>query len=69
MKFLTMEEYENMKVYALDNATYNKIERRFVAVMHNEVMGKKLLERFMNMTVRELSANSWVNILDCFVIL
>lgn len=28
MKYLLMEEYEEMKVYALDNVIYHKIEKK-----------------------------------------
>ena len=69
MKFLTMAEYDSMKVYALDNVIYARIERKFVNAMGNEMLGRKLLANFMEMTIRELSANSWVNILDCFMIM
>lgn len=70
MKYLLMEEYETMKVYALDNFIYEKIEAKVtVAVGGNPVIGKKLMEKFMFMTVKELSLNSMFNIMDCFKIL
>lgn len=30
MKYLLMEEYEQMKVYALDNVIYHKIEKKVI---------------------------------------
>ena len=69
MIYITMEEYFNTKVYALDNVIYNRIERKFSNYFHNEAMGKKILEKFMSQTIQELSCNSFVEILDCFIIL
>lgn len=70
MRYLLMEEYEEMKVYALDNVIYHKIEKKVImAVGGNEMIGKKLMDKFMLKTVKELSCNSMFNIMDCFEIL
>lgn len=33
MKYLLMEEYEEMKVYALDNVIYHKIEKKVITAV------------------------------------
>jgi len=69
MKYLLMNEYETMKVYELDNVIYKKIEYKFVKFTGSEQMAKKLMLKFSSLTVKQLSCNSLINILDCFEIL
>ena len=69
MKYLLMTEYETMKVYELDNVIYEKIEYKFVKLMGNEKIAKKMMLKFGNLTVQQLSCNSQINIFDCFEIL
>lgn len=46
------------------------IEKKVImAVGGNEMIGKKLMDKFMLKTVKELSCNSMFNIMDCFEIL
>lgn len=54
MRFYTMEEFEETKVYALDDVTYNRIERAFVNRL-GERLGKKILAKYIEKTVKELS--------------
>lgn len=69
MKYLLMSEYETMKVYELDNVIYKKIEYKFVKFTGSEQMAEKLMLKFSSLTVKQLSCNSLINILDCFEIL
>lgn len=69
MKYLLMSEYETMKVYELDNVIYKKIEYKFIKFTGSELMAKKLMLKFSSLTVKQLSCNSLINILDCFEIL
>ena len=68
MKFLTVQEFYTMPVYQLDNVTYHKIEKQFVQVA-GERIGKKILEKHMEKTVAQLSAQSMVDIISCITIL
>lgn len=68
MKFITLQEFNTMKVYALDNLTYSRIERKFMDMMYSEELGRELMLDCLQLTIRELSANTWVNILDCLTI-
>jgi hypothetical protein len=65
---ITMNEFETLKLGECENALYNRIARKFRAMLP-ETMCNKLLERFWSYTLRELSCNSMVNIMDCFVII
>ena len=65
---ITMDEFNTMKLGACENALYNRIAAKFRALLPGN-MGEKLLEKFWGYTLRELSCNSLVNIMDCFVII
>ena len=71
MKFLTLEEFKSMKVYALDDVTYRRIEQQFVTAVRNETLGKRILAKYLELTVAQLSAQNMVavNVLDCITIL
>ena len=68
MKFITMDEFESMKLYELDNVTYNRIERAFIKVCGYAVAAK-LMKKFAEKTLRELSVNSIVDIMSELTIL
>jgi len=65
---ITRREFETMKFGACENALYNRISRKFRDLLP-EAMCNKLLEKFWNLTLQELSCNSIVNIMDCFIII
>jgi len=65
---ITREEFETMKLRECENALYNRIASKFRALLPG-TMGEKLMEKFWGYTLRELSCNSLVNIMDCFVII
>lgn len=66
-RMLTMDEY-NSKVAYLNNSIYNAIEREFVNAL-GERIAKRILSKYLEKSVRELSANSFVNIMNCFTII
>lgn len=68
MKFITIEEFNTLKVYELDDVTYRRIERAFSQTCGNAV-AKRLMAKFMEKTVREISANSYVDILSLLTII
>lgn len=65
---ITIDEFQNMKLGACENALYNRIARKFRAMLP-EAMCNRLLEKFWGLTLQELSCNSLINIMDCFVII
>lgn len=66
-KALTMDEYNNKLAY-VNNSIYNAIESKFVDAL-GERIAKRILAKYLEKSVRELSANSFVNIMDCFTII
>ena len=67
MLVITYKEYETMKLYEMDNKLYNRIEKSFRRILGDKA--KILLEKHMTKTIKELSLNNYVNILDCFTII
>ena len=68
MRFLTVNEFQNLKVYELDDITYRRIERAFIKVLGYQI-GKLILTKYMNKTIAQLSAQSWVDIMSELTIL
>lgn len=68
MKVLTYFEFDNLKIYALDNIIYNAIEEEFIKFLGERIAKKFMLEH-LEITVRELSCNSFVDITKCFRII
>lgn len=64
---ITMDEY-NSKVAYLNNNVYNGIKDAFINAL-GERIANKILAKYLEKSVRELSANSYVNIMDCFTII
>ena len=46
MKFLTVEEFESMKLYEVDDVTYRRIEKAFIDRL-GEKLGKKILAKYI----------------------
>lgn len=68
MRFYTVKEFEEIKVYELDDVTYKRIERAFVSRL-GERLGKKILAKYIEKTVKELSCQSYVDIMSEITIL
>lgn len=68
MTFLTIDEFETIKVYELDNLTYNKIEAAFVKRL-GERVGKKILDKYMEKKLRDLTCQSYVDVMSLIKIL
>ena len=68
MRFLTVDEFQSLKVYELDDVTYRRIERAFIKVLGYQI-GKLILTKYMNKTIAQLSAQSWVDIMSELTIL
>lgn len=64
MNFYTTDEFTSTRVFELDNTTYNKIHDKF-AKMVGDKRADKLLWQFKDKTLRELSCNSFVDVLSC----
>ena len=67
-KFITIEEFDTMKLYEVEDALYRRIERTFAKAVGYTVAAK-LMQKFAEKTLRQLSANSYVDIMSVFTIL
>ena len=68
MRFLTLDEFQHTKVYALDDVTYKRIETAFIQTL-GEVIGKRILTKYAEKTVQQLSTQSWIDIMSLINIL
>ena len=68
MKFLTIEEFKNIKVYELDDVTYKRIERAFIKAL-GERIGKRILERHLEKSLRDLTCQSYVDVMSLLTII
>ncbi len=64
--FITIQEYENMKVYENDHV-YKAIEMALVKQL-GRTIGEAILHRFMNKTIREMTVTSGVDLMSAIVI-
>ena len=69
MLIILQEEFNTAPFYCLDNTIYNHIRDKFIALIHNEMVVDSLLQKYWSYTLRELSCNSMVDIMDCFILL
>lgn len=63
MNLVTIEEYNTVKVACLEDRVYKTIEKAFVDRL-GEKLGKKLMMKFMEKSLRELSLQSYVDVLS-----
>ena len=68
MRFLTIQEFETIKVYELDNVTYNKIERAFIKAL-GERIGKMILAKHLEKRLKDLTCQSYVDIMSIIRVL
>ena len=66
--FLIINEFETIKVYELDNVTYNKIEMAFIRTL-GERVGKKNLEKYLEKNLKDLTCQSYVDIMSFIKVL
>ena len=68
MTFYTVTEFNTMKLYELDNVTYNKIHNRF-ANLFGDKMAKTFLEKHLAWKLKSflliLLSISWIASLFC----
>ena len=65
--FITKEQFETMKVYENDKV-YKAFEKAMVAQL-GEVIGKRILEKFMEKTIQQMTAQSGVDLMSAIRIL
>lgn len=68
MVFVTITEYEETKLCALDDRVYKLVERAFVQAV-GYVIAERLLTRFAEKTLREISQNSYADVLSAVRVL
>lgn len=64
---ITMKEFTEGKLAYVNNIIYNNIESAFISTL-GERVGKKILAKHLESSLQELSCNSFVNIMDCFIV-
>jgi len=64
MNFYTTNEFTSTKVFELDDNTYGKIHDKFAKYVGDK-KADDLLWKWKDMTLRELSCNSFVDVLSC----
>lgn len=64
---ITMNDFTNGKLAYVNNIIYNNIETAFVNAI-GERITKKILPKYLEKSLQELSCNSFVNIMDCFIV-
>ena len=64
MNFYTISDLDNVRVFELDNRTYAAIRDKF-ARMAGDKGANKLMWKWKDKTLRELSCNSFVDVLSC----
>jgi len=68
MNFYTVEDFNTMRLFELDNNTYNKIEFKFAKLLGDKG-AKKFMEKHLGMKLNKFSANSYVDVLSCIKIM
>ena len=69
MLIILIEEFNTTPIAYLDNRVYNRIRKEFLNLLRNEKAVDAILFKYWNHTLRELSCNSMVNVMNCFVLL
>lgn len=69
MLVILLEEFNTIPFGYVDHKIYNRIRAKFVKLFNSETVADKFLASYWNYTLRELSSNSMINIMDCFVVL
>lgn len=69
MLIILREEFDTVPFGYMENIIYNRIKREFIRVIGNEIAAERILSKYWHYTLRELSCNSMVNIMECFIIL
>ena len=69
MLIIFQTEFNTVPLAYFDNRIYNRIRKQFLATIPNEKIVDTILQKYWNYTLRELSCNSMINIMDCFILL
>ena len=69
MLIIFQTEFNTVHLAYFDNRIYNRIRKQFLATIPNEKIVDTILQKYWNYTLRELSCNSMINIMDCFILL
>ena len=68
MLIVTLYEFDNKPIWLLGHTIYNRLVREFAKVLGYD-NAEIFLQRFCTYTLRQLSCNSAVDIMSCFVII
>lgn len=64
---ITVEEFYSLRVFEVSNTIYNKIEAKFRKLFGDATKG--FMQTQFELKLNTLSANSFVDIMDCFTII
>ena len=64
MKFYSTADLDSTKVFELDNLTYATIRGKFAKIVGDK-RADKLMWKWKDKTLRDLSCNSFVDVLSC----
>lgn len=68
MVFVTLSEFGSTPLYALEDRVYKRVERIFVRA-YGETVANRVLLRFMRKTLREISTNSYIDIMSAIPVI
>ena len=69
MLIVLREEFDSTPLYCVEEEIYKKIRAKFIALLMSEAIADALLQKFWKKTLREMSCNNIVDIMDCFTLL
>lgn len=65
--FVTMSEFDTLKLYEMDEIIYKRIERVFHRILGEKT--ERIMDKYKTKTLREISVNSCINVMSCFSII
>lgn len=68
MLIITIQEFDSMPIWLLEHTIYNRIVREFAKIL-GYGRAETFVQQYSRFTLRELSCNSFVDIVSCFTII
>ena len=69
MLIITRDEFDTMPIDYMRKIFYNRLRHEFAKVFGNSDMADRFLLSHSKYTLRQLSCNSMVDVMSCFVII
>lgn len=68
MLIITIQEFDSIPIWLLEHTIYNRIIREFAKFLGYD-KAEIFVQKYSHFTLRELSCNSFVDIVSCFKII